>query len=132
MKEQFFALRVCVDRTRRAGFCWNWWREPSISITQIVEICYAYVLHYSRNLVMVLALAVLWIFAESGGALTVIAAGVFAGAIVSLGLEPVLKILEEIRDRAAGLPSTLSGREIKFEAREREVGAPTAAGAVPV
>jgi hypothetical protein len=81
---------------------------------------------------MVLALAVLWIFAESGGALTVIAAGVFAGAIVSLGLEPVLKILEEIRDRAAGLPSTLSGREIKFEAREREVGAPTAAGAVPV
>jgi hypothetical protein len=47
-----------------------------------------------------LALSVLWIFAESGGALTVIAAGVFAGvAIVSLGVERVLKLLEEIRDR---------------------------------
>ena len=45
------------------------------------------------------ALAVLWIFAESGGALTVIAAGIFAGvAIVSLGCERILKVLEEIRD----------------------------------
>jgi hypothetical protein len=44
---------------------------------------------------------VLWIFAESGGALTVIAAGIFAGlAILSLGLERILKMLEEIRDRA--------------------------------
>jgi len=45
------------------------------------------------------ALAVLWIFAESGGALTVIAAGVFAGvAIVALGCERILKTLEDIRD----------------------------------
>ena len=45
------------------------------------------------------ALAVLWIFAESGGALTVIAAGVFAVvAIVALGCERILKALEEIRD----------------------------------
>lgn len=48
------------------------------------------------------SLAVLWIFAESGGALTVIAAGVFAGvAIVSLGCERVLKTLEDIRDGRA-------------------------------
>lgn len=45
------------------------------------------------------ALAVLWIFAESGGALTVIAAGVFAVvAIVALGCERILKTLEDIRD----------------------------------
>jgi hypothetical protein len=47
------------------------------------------------------ALAVLRIFSESGGALAVIAAGVFAGvAIMSLGLERILKLLEDIRDRA--------------------------------
>lgn len=45
------------------------------------------------------ALAVLWIFAESGGALTVIAAGTFAVvAIVALGCERILKTLEDIRD----------------------------------
>lgn len=45
------------------------------------------------------ALAVLWIFAESGGALTVIAAGIFAVvAIVALGCERILKTLEDIRD----------------------------------
>jgi hypothetical protein len=50
-------------------------------------------------LAWVMALAVLWIFAESGGALTVIAAGVFAiVAIVALVGERVLKTLEEIRD----------------------------------
>ena len=48
-----------------------------------------------------LALAVAWIFAENGGVMTVIAAGIFAGlAVVSLGLERILKLLEEIRDRA--------------------------------
>ena len=46
------------------------------------------------------ALAVLWIFAASGGPLTVIAAGVFAVvAIVALGVERILKVLEDIRDR---------------------------------
>jgi len=50
-------------------------------------------------LAWVMALAVLWIFAESGGALTVIAAGVFATvAIVALVGERVIKTLEEIRD----------------------------------
>jgi hypothetical protein len=50
-------------------------------------------------LAWLMALAVLWIFAESGGALTVIAAGVFAiVAIVALVGERVLKTLEEIRD----------------------------------
>jgi uncharacterized membrane protein len=50
-------------------------------------------------LAWVMALAVLWIFAESGGALTVIAAGVIATvAIVALVGERVLKTLEEIRD----------------------------------
>jgi hypothetical protein len=45
------------------------------------------------------ALAVLWIFAESGGALTIIAAGVFAiVAIVALGCERIIKTLEDIRD----------------------------------
>ena len=55
----------------------------------------------SGNFVVALALAVLWIFAESGGALTVIAAGIFAVvAVVALGCERILKTLEEIRDRA--------------------------------
>lgn len=45
------------------------------------------------------ALAVVWIFAESGGALTIIAAGVFAVvAIIALGCERILKMLEDIRD----------------------------------
>jgi len=76
-----------------------------------------------------LALGVLWIFAESGGALTVIAAGVFAGvAIVSLGVERVLKVLEEIRDRT--LPPTERPVE-RLEVREREVSVPTPTGAIP-
>jgi len=50
-------------------------------------------------LAWVAALAVLSIFAESGGALTVIAAGVFAVvAMVALVGERTLKMLEEIRD----------------------------------
>ena len=47
----------------------------------------------------VLALGVVWIFAQSGGALTFIAAGVFATvAILALVGERVIKTLEEIRD----------------------------------
>lgn len=53
------------------------------------------------------ALAVLWIFAESGGALTVIAAGIFAGvAIVALGCERILKTLEDIRDGRTEVKTT--------------------------
>jgi hypothetical protein len=50
-------------------------------------------------LAWLLALAVLWIFAENGGPLTIIAAGVFAlVAVLALGIERILKTLEEIRD----------------------------------
>jgi hypothetical protein len=50
-------------------------------------------------LAWLLALGVVWIFAESGGALTFIAAGVFATvAIVALVGERIIKTLEEIRD----------------------------------
>jgi hypothetical protein len=50
-------------------------------------------------LAWVMALAVIWIFKESGGALTIIAAGVFAiVAVLALGCERILKTLEEIRD----------------------------------
>ena len=46
-----------------------------------------------------LALGVVWIFSESGGALTFIAAGVFATvAILALVGERIIKTLEEIRD----------------------------------
>ena len=51
------------------------------------------------------ALAVLWIFAESGGALTIIAAGIYAVvAMVALGCERVLKTLEDIRDGRMEIP----------------------------
>jgi hypothetical protein len=63
------------------------------------------------------ALAVLWIFKESGGALTVIAAGIFAVvAVVALGCERILKTLEEIRDRVS--PVARPGERV---VREREV-----------
>ena len=75
------------------------------------------------------ALAVLWIFAESGGALAVIAAGVFAGvAIVSLGLDRVLKILEDIRDRTELQRPPLATRDV-MEARERDVASTSASTA---
>lgn len=51
------------------------------------------------------ALAVLWIFAESGGALTIIAAGIYAVvAMVALGCERILKTLEDIRDGRVEAP----------------------------
>jgi hypothetical protein len=79
-----------------------------------------------------LALAVAWIFAENGGVMTVIAAGIFAGlAIISLGLERVLKVLEEIRDRGAVPAATADrGAVDRIEVREREI-ATTHTGAVP-
>ena len=85
-----------------------------------------------------LALAVLWIFAESGGALTVIAAGIFAGvAIGSLGLERILKMLEEIRDRSApdtAMKPSAGQTERVVEIRQREVPSPTTTtvGALPI
>ena len=69
------------------------------------------------------ALAVLWIFAENGGALTVIAAGVFAiVAIVALGCERILKTLEEIRDGSVtrisvAKPTSEGGAEVEIEQR---------------
>ena len=69
-------------------------------------------------LAWVMALAVLWIFSESGGALTVIAAGVFAMvAMVALVGERTLKTLEEIRDgrllvRADSKPAIMNSRVI--------------------
>jgi hypothetical protein len=45
------------------------------------------------------ALGVVWIFSQSGGALTFIAAGVFATvAVLALVGERIIKTLEEIRD----------------------------------
>ena len=50
-------------------------------------------------LAWLVALGVVWIFSESGGALTFIAAGVFATvAITALVGERIIKTLEEIRD----------------------------------
>ncbi|HEY7639952.1 MAG TPA: hypothetical protein VH814_09525 [Steroidobacteraceae bacterium] len=50
-------------------------------------------------LAWLMALGVVWIFSQSGGALTFIAAGVFATvAILSLVGERIIKTLEEIRD----------------------------------
>lgn len=47
----------------------------------------------------IVALGVVWIFSQSGGALTFIAAGVFATvAVLALVGERVIKTLEEIRD----------------------------------
>ena len=65
------------------------------------------------------ALAVLWIFAESGGALTIIAAGIYAVvAMVALGCERVLKTLEDIRD---GRVQTPRASLVTRTARTREV-----------
>lgn len=70
-------------------------------------------------LAWVWALAVLWIFAESGGALTIIAAGIYAVvAMVALGCERVLKTLEDIRDgrvetpRARVMARTMRARDM--------------------
>lgn len=50
-------------------------------------------------LAWLVALGVVWIFSQSGGALTFIAAGVFATvAVLALVGERVIKTLEEIRD----------------------------------
>jgi hypothetical protein len=67
-------------------------------------------------LAWICALAVLWIFAESGGALTIIAAGIYAVvAMVALGCERILKTLEEIRDnrvKSSAVPVTTRQREL--------------------
>lgn len=75
------------------------------------------------------ALAVLWVFAEAGGALTVIAAGVFAiVAVLALACERILKTLEEIRDaRIAHTGRALTARGDAYEEGRREaVQAPLA------
>lgn len=63
-------------------------------------------------LAWIFGMAVLWIFAESGGVMTVIAAGVFAGVgLIALGCERILKRLEEIRDGTRPVPRTIVARE---------------------
>jgi hypothetical protein len=66
------------------------------------------------------ALAVIWIFASSGGPLTIIAAGVFAiVAVVALVGERILKTLEEIRDgsvtRIRVTTPTVTEREVEVQ-----------------
>lgn len=74
-------------------------------------------------LAWVLSLGVFWIFAESGGALTVIAAGIYALlAIVAIGCERLLKTLEDIRDGRVAMSrslntSAVAAREISSEHR---------------
>ena len=68
------------------------------------------------------ALAVLWIFAESGGALTIIAAGIYAVvAMVALGCERVLKTLEDIRDGRVETPRAISPRSMGSRVMARSV-----------
>jgi hypothetical protein len=76
----------------------------------------------------ILALGVVWIFAQSGGALTFIAAGVFATvAILALVGERVIKTLEEIRDGSVtrirvNTPATPADRAVTERVvTEREV-----------
>lgn len=65
------------------------------------------------------ALAVFWIFKESGGALTIIAAGTLAiVAVLGMGCERILKTLEDIRDaRVAPNERVLRERKIVEETR---------------
>jgi hypothetical protein len=82
-----------------------------------------------------LALGVVWIFAESGGALTFIAAGVFATVgILALGCERILKTLEEIRDGSVtSIRLNTPGERVVAERvvpTEREVEAQRPLGAV--
>ena len=80
-------------------------------------------------LAWLLALGVVWIFSESGGALTFIAAGVFATvAIVALVGERIIKTLEEIRDGSvtrirvnapAGTERVVTEREVEPLAASR-------------
>ncbi|HEU4653290.1 MAG TPA: hypothetical protein VFS47_04850 [Steroidobacteraceae bacterium] len=57
-------------------------------------------------------MAVLFIFSQSGGVMTAIAAGVFAGVgLIALGCERILKTLEEIRDGTRPLRRTVVTRE---------------------
>lgn len=77
------------------------------------------------------ALAVLWIFAESGGALTVIAAGVFAiVAVVALASERILKTLEDIRDGSVTRIKVTTPPSGVVQEREVEVQRPLGAQSV--
>jgi hypothetical protein len=87
-------------------------------------------------LAWLLALAVVWIFAESGGALTIIAAGVFAiVAVIALGCERIVKTLEEIRDGSVTRikintpPAEREAVTAARDVREREVDVQSPLGA---
>jgi hypothetical protein len=74
------------------------------------------------------ALAVLWIFAENGGVMTIIAAGVFAiVAIVALAAERILKALEEIRDGSVTQirVSKPAAEDTEVEVEQRPLGSAT-------
>ncbi len=74
-------------------------------------------------LAWLVALGVVWIFSESGGALTFIAAGVFATvAIMALVGERIIKTLEEIRDGSvARIRVNAPASEERRVVTEREV-----------
>jgi hypothetical protein len=87
-------------------------------------------------LAWICALAVLWIFAESGGALTIIAAGIYAVvAMVALGCERILKTLEDIRDgrvELARLGTTATGRVREVETKRAVRSSSPQSRATPV
>ncbi|MBB6093535.1 hypothetical protein HNQ60_002416 [Povalibacter uvarum] len=76
-----------------------------------------------------MALAVLLVFADNGGALVAIAAGVFAVvAVVALGCERIIKTLEEIRDgRVVLTAKPTTGKPVSVLKTGVPAGAGTAA-----
>ena len=60
----------------------------------------------------------LWIFAETGDALTMIAAGIYAVvAMIALGCERVLKMLEDVRNGRIEIPRATHAREVDGKAQ---------------
>jgi hypothetical protein len=77
-----------------------------------------------------MALAVLLVFADNGGAQVAIAAGVFAVvAVVALGCERIIKTLEEIRDGRVALNAAkpTAGKPVSVLKTGIPAGAGTAA-----
>lgn len=77
------------------------------------------------------ALGVVWIFAQSGGALTFIAAGVFATvAVLALVGERIIKTLEEIRDGSVTRIRVNTPATTERVVTEREVDVQRPLGAI--
>lgn len=67
-------------------------------------------------LAWLMALSVLLVFAESGGAMVAIAAGVFAVvAVVALGCERIIRTLEEIRDQRRAFAPNVGASAVVLE-----------------